>query len=393
MRSTTINRRGFVEQSLGAAAGAALSAWTVPAQAVGQDKAKRTRVGVIGCGSVSNVYLPHLSTWPFVELVSACDIKPERARRQAGRFKIPHQYPHIDKMLAGARFDLLVNLTDMQEHEHLNRQALAAGKHIWSEKPIANSLRAGQALLEEAKKRGVRIWGAPTVVNSPQFACMAKILGSGLLGRVAAAHADYGHTGPNWSSFFYEKGGGSMPDLGVYNLTTLTGLLGPAKSVVAFTSVVTPTRDIRDKGRIKVSEEDNAMVLLDHGRGTLSHVQCGFNYFNPHGHVGSKETRHTISIVGSAGALGLVGYDWEPLGVDVATASAPEFKRLAGDKADYVWQQGASLIAECLATGKEPLFTAEHALHVVEVICAARQSQETGKRVDLQSSFKWPVVS
>ena len=184
-----------------------------------------------------------------------------------------------------------------------------------------------------------------------------------------------------------------MPDLGVYNLTTLTGLLGPARSVVALTSVITPTRTIRGKGRIQVTEEDNAMVLLDHGKGTLSHVQCGFNFFNPHGHEGSKEKRHTISIVGSTGALGLVGYDWEPLGVDVATASARDFKRQATDKGGYVWQQGASLVAECLVKGKEPLFTAEHALHVVEIICAARASQETGKRLDLKSTFKWPVIS
>jgi predicted dehydrogenase len=392
MKETRINRRVFVGQTLGVAAAAALSSGAVPAQAAKDDKAKRMRVGVIGCGSVSNVYLPNLAACPYVELVSACDIKPERATRQARRFQIPHHYPHIDEMLAGAAFDLLVNLTDMQEHEHLNRQAIDAGKHIWSEKPIANSLRAGQALLERAKNRGVRIWGAPTVVNSPQFACMAKILNSGALGRVAAAHADYGHTGPDWSSFFYEKGGGSMPDLGVYNLTTLTGLLGPAKSVVALTRVVTATRNIRGKGRIRVTEEDNAMILLDHGKGTLSHVQCGFNFFNPHGHEGSKEKRHTISIVGSTGVLGLVGYDWEPLGVDVATASAPDFKRQATDKGGYVWQQGASLVAECLVKGKEPLFTADHALHVVEIICAARQSQETGQRIDLESSFRWPVV-
>jgi predicted dehydrogenase len=393
MQTQAINRRVFVEQSLGVAAAATLSSWTVPAQAADEEKPKRTRVGVIGCGSVSHVYLPHLSTCPYVELVSACDIKPERAQGQARRFHIPHHYPHVDLMLAGAPFDLLVNLTDMQEHEHLNRQAIAAGKHIWSEKPLANSLKAGQELLHQARQRGVRVWGAPTVVNSPQFACMARILASGALGRLAAARADYGHTGPNWSSFFYEKGGGSMPDLGVYNLTTLTGLLGPAKAVVALTSIVTPTRTIRDKGRIAVTEEDNAMVLLDHGKGVLSHVQCGFNYFNPHGHDGSEEKRHTISIVGSNGLLGLVGYDWEPLGVDIATAATPRFQRQATDKGGYVWQQGASLVAECLATGKEPLFTAEHALHVVEIICAARQSQETGRRIELSSFFKWPLVS
>jgi predicted dehydrogenase len=135
------------------------------------------------------------------------------------------------------------------------------------------------------------------------------------------------------------------------------------------------------------------MVLLDHGHGVISHMQCGFNYFNPHGHDGSKEERHTISLVGSAGYMGLVGYDWEPHAVDLATKDKPTFTRHAADKHDYVWQQGAALVAECLATGKEPLFTPEHALHVVEIIVAARQSQETGKRIALQSTFKWPVVS
>ncbi|MHC4176432.1 MAG: Gfo/Idh/MocA family protein, partial [Planctomycetota bacterium] len=182
---------------------------------------------------MSTKYLPHLSACPFVELVSTCDIIPERARRAARRFKVPEHYPHIGKMLAGAPFDLLVDLTDMQEHYRLNKQALGAGKHVWSEKPMANDLAGGQELIDLAKKKGVRIWGAPTVVMSPQFSFMAKTLVEGKLGRVAAGHASYGHLGPGWSSFFYEKGGGSMPDLGVYNYTTLTGLLGPARSVAA----------------------------------------------------------------------------------------------------------------------------------------------------------------
>jgi predicted dehydrogenase len=390
MTQTAIDRRSFVGQ--GVAAGAALALGPLAAEPAGE-KPRRVKVGVIGCGSVSNVYLPHLAKCPHAELVSTCDIIPERARRQAARFRVPNHYPHIDKMLAGAPFDLLVNLTDMQEHERLNRQAVGAGRHAWSEKPLANSLAGGQALLKLAKAKKVRVWGAPTVVNSPQFAFMAKTLAAGALGKVAAAHADYGHTGPDWSSFFYEKGGGSLPDLGVYNLTTLTGLLGPAKAVVAMTSIITPTRNIRGKGKVRVAAEDNAMVVLDHGGGVLSHVQCGFNYFNPHGHEGSKESRHTLTVVGTAGSMGLVGYDWEPLGVDLATRKQPAYKRHATDKGGYVWQQGASLAAECLATGKELLITPEHALHVVEIIVAARQSQDTGRRVSLRSTFKWPVVA
>jgi predicted dehydrogenase len=352
---------------------------------------KKIRVGIIGCGSVSHSYLPHLSKCPYVELVSACDIRPERAKAQATKFKIPNQYPHIDQLLAGAPFDMLVNLTDMQEHERLNFQAIDAGKHVWSEKPMANSLAAGEKLLEASKKKGVKLWGAPAMVVSPQFAYMAKTLQSGALGRIAAAHADYGHEGPNWSAFFYEKGGGSLPDLAVYNLTTLTGLLGPAKSVAAMTSVVTPTRKITNKGEIKVEAEDNAMVLLDHGDGVISHTQSGFNYFNPNGHDGKNENRHTVSIVGSTGYMGLVGYDWAPHGVEVATKKEPKLKRFATETNGFVWQMGASLAAESLATDKPLLINPEHALHVLEIIQATNESQRTGQRIALRSTFQKPL--
>ncbi|HEY0609193.1 MAG TPA: Gfo/Idh/MocA family oxidoreductase, partial [Chitinophaga sp.] len=76
---------------------------------------KKIRVAVIGCGSVSGQYLPHLSKSPYVELVSACDIIYERVQQRAKEYNIPNHYPHIDQMLAGAAFDLMVTLTDMQE--------------------------------------------------------------------------------------------------------------------------------------------------------------------------------------------------------------------------------------------------------------------------------------
>src|SRR5688572_6425816 len=135
---------------------------------------KKIRVAVIGCGSVSGVYLPHLSKSNFVELVSVCDIKPDRAKKRAEEFKVPNQYDHIDKLLAGAAFDLMINLTNMQEHGRLNKQAILAKKHVWSEKPMANTYAEGRALYDLAKQHGVRIWGAPAVVNSPQFAFMLQ---------------------------------------------------------------------------------------------------------------------------------------------------------------------------------------------------------------------------
>ena len=352
---------------------------------------RRIRTGVIGCGSVSNSYLPVLAKSPHVELVSVCDIRPERARQQAGHFSVPHQYRHIDRMLAGVPFEFLVDLTDMQEHERLNRQALEAGKHVWSEKPIANSLAEGQQLLRLATEKGVRLWGAPITVESPQFAFMARTIQAGTLGRLAAAHAHYGHDGPDWAAFFYERGGGSLPDLAVYNLTTLTGLLGPARHVSAMLAIVTPTRQIQERGAVTVEAEDNAMVLLDHGNGVITHVMSGFNYYNPYGHQGRDETRHTVTVIGRTGFMGMVGYDWEPQGVDLATVAEPRLTRHATDAKGYVWQQGAALAAESLATGRQLMVTPEHALHVLEIITAARESQETGRRVTLTSTFPWPV--
>jgi predicted dehydrogenase len=386
-----LSRKDFLKQS-----GAATAAFLINPLDGGSPSASRPagkiRVGVIGCGSVSRMYLPHLSKCPYAELVSTCDILYDRAKNRAAEFNIPNSYPHIDQLLAGAPFDLLVNLTDMQEHGRLNKLALQAGKHVWSEKPMANTYREGRELLELARQKGLRIWGAPAVVNSPQFAFMSETIQKGRLGNISCAHAHYGHLGPTWSAFFYEKGGGSLPDLGVYNLATLTGLLGPAKSVSAMTSIVTPVRNTDNKGETKVEAEDNAMVIMDHGRGILSHVQSGFNYFDPYGHTGTGQNQHTLSLWGTKGNMGLVGYDWAPFGVDLATLDHEEPERFVPDPGTYVWEQGASVIAESLATGKEPLITAEHALHVLEIIEAARKSGDTGNRITLQSTFKWPVI-
>jgi predicted dehydrogenase len=88
----------------------------------------------------------------------------------------------------------------------------------------------------------------------------------------------------------------------------------------------------------------------------------------------------------------LVGYDWAPFGVDMATMAEPELKRYAEDTHDYVWQQGASVVAESVAQNKPTLIRPEHALHVLEIIEAARKSQKTGQRITLNSTFKFPVV-
>lgn len=384
-----ISRNEFIKTS--ALTAASLLVSSMETWAAVEDK--KLKVALIGCGSVSNRYLPQLLSSKMIEVVSLCDIKYERALAQNKQYNVNAQtYKNIDDLLAGVSFDMMVTTTDMQVHGMLNKKALLAGKHVWSEKPMANTYAEGKALLDLARSKKLRLWGAPAVVNSPQFAFMSKAIQEGQLGKVAAAHGQYGHTGPGWSAFFYEQDGGSMPDLGVYNMATLTGLLGPAKSVMAMLSIITPERTVDDKGKIKVVAEDNAQVLLEHANGVLSHVMCGFNYFDPHGHEATNQSLHSIQVYGTKGNMRLIGYDWETNGVVMDTSETEPPKLLCTDKGGYEWQEGARVVGESILKAVEPRINVEHALHVLEIIEAARKSQQTGRRIQLQSTFAWPMV-
>jgi len=388
--SNNISRQKFLQYT--AAAGAAVLLSSLESLALTTDD-KKLRVAVIGCGSVSNRYLPQLLSSKMIEVVSLCDIKYDRAVNQNKEYKVNAQtYPNIEAMLKGVPFDMMVTLTDMQVHGDLNKKALLAGKHVWSEKPMANTYAEGKALLDLSRSKKLRLWGAPAVVNSPQFAFMSKTIQEGKLGRIASAHGQYGHTGPTWSAFFYEKGGGSMPDLGVYNMATLTGLLGPAKTVMAMLSIINPERTVDDKGKIKVEAEDNAHLLLEHDKGIISHVMCGFNYFDPHGHEAGTQSLHSIQIFGDKANMRLIGYDWETNGVVLDDSWTDPPKLLSTDKGGYEWQEGARVTGESIVMGTEPKINVEHALHVLEIIEAARKSQQTGTRIKLKSKFPWPIV-
>ena len=385
-----VSRQQFL--SMSAAAGAAMLLGSLEGWAA-ENQLTKLRVAIIGCGSVSNRYIPHLQTSALIQIVSLCDIKPERAIAQNKEYKVnAATYGNIDDMLNGVPFDMMVTLTDMQKHGELNKKALLAGKHVWSEKPMANTYAEGKALLELARSKGLKLWGAPAVVNSPQFAFMSKSIQAGKLGRIASAHGQYGHTGPSWSAFFYEKGGGSMPDLGVYNMATLTGLLGPAKSVMAMLSIVNPERTVDDKGKIKVEAEDNAHVLLEHANGVISHVMCGFNYFDPHGHEAKGQELHSIQIFGDKGNMRLIGYDWETNGVILDDSWERAGVLHEKETGGYQWQEGATKVGESIVNKTEPRINVEHALHVLEIIEAARKSSATGMKVKLTSSFQWPMI-
>jgi predicted dehydrogenase len=384
-----MNRATFLQNTALAGAAVLLSSL----EGFAKENSKIIKVAIIGCGSVSNRYIPHLQSSSLVKIVGLCDIIHDRAIAQNKLYNVGAiTFSSIEDLLKGVDFDLMLTLTDMQMHGTLNRKALMAGKNVWSEKPLANTYEEGKQLVELAKAKNIRIWGAPAVVTSPQFEFMSKTIQSGKLGKLASAHGQYGHTGPTWSSFFYEPLGGSMPDLGVYNMATLTGLLGPAKSVMAMTSIVNKNREIDNKGIIEVKEEDNAHILLEHENGIISHIMCGFNYFDPFGHEAKNQTLHSIQVFGDKGNMRLIGYDWEPKSVVLDTSWTNPPETHATDDQGYQWQEGATKIATSLSTQIEPKIHVLHSLHVLEIIEAARKSSKEGIKVPLKSVFPWPMV-
>jgi predicted dehydrogenase len=391
MNSPSIaTRRAFLKDSALASLAIGLSP-NLLAAATQSTPTGKIKVGLIGCGSVSGAYLPNLTSKSYIEVVSVCDIRPERAQKRAEQFKVPNVYPNIDEMLAGAKFDLLVNTTSMPSHYPVNKKALQAQRNVWSEKPMALEVRDARELMDLATAKGVRIWAAPTCVTSPQFQFMAEMMASGKIGKVTAAHGTYGHNGPGWSGWFYEKGGGSLYDLGVYNVTTFTGLLGPVKEVVGMTTILNPTRKVEDKGEVKVEADENTMLIMNHGNGVLSHVQTAFVYFDGE-HAPSKERKlYTIDVMATKGTMHMQGWDWGPSGVDVAFLDNSELETYCKEPGQYDWVGGASYVAECLLTGKPSLITPEHGLHVLEVMNACHESQRTGRRVKVESTFKWPL--
>jgi predicted dehydrogenase len=344
------------------------------------------RVAVVGCGSVSESYVPHLRESPHVELVAVCDNLVEKARKHAETHRIERYYDDLDRMLSDVDFDLLVNLTPMQMHAPFNRKGLEAGKHVWSEKPLATELRDGKELVDLAARRGLGLWAAPNSPCSPAFHTMAEILAGGEIGKATAAHGIYGWSGPDWpgTAWYYRQGGGALFDLGVYNVTTLTGLLGPARGVVALSGIAVPERVI-DGETVPVIVDDNTALVLDHGDALYSSIQTGFVYR-------AQREDWTIQVIGTGGAMTMGGYDWEPRDVMVHLGDERGWHLRSGEQGTYKWHGGATYIAECLATGRRPILSAEHALHVLEVMLATGQAAQAGRRVAIESTFAWPLA-
>ena len=216
------------------------------------------RIGVIGPESVSEEYVPRIRRLNVegspCEVVIACDLRPGLAEL-ARDWAIPAFTTDYRDALARSDVDVALVLTAMQSHGQITRDALNAGKHVLVEKPMSIDLAEAAELVALAQVSKSHLVCPPNVALSLTYQDMWRHIQAGDIGQPLSACGLYGWSGPNWGRWFYEPGGGPMYDLGVYNVTTLTGLLGPCRWVMSMTGLAIPERMV-DNRKITVQTDD-----------------------------------------------------------------------------------------------------------------------------------------
>ena len=344
-------------------------------------KPAAVRIGVVGCGSVCQAYMAQAELMQArgqVQLVAACDVRPERAQALQQKFGVRRVAERYQDIVDAADVDLILVLTSMLEHGPITRAALEAGKHVLVEKPMAVSLDEAAELVALARKGPGYLLPAPNVILSPTYQTIWKRLQRGDIGPVFSARGLYGWSGPEWGKWFYLPGGGPLFDLGVYNIVSLTGLLGPVRRVMAMTGVAIPERQV-DGELLRVETEDNAQVLLDFGGACYAVVTTGFIF--------QQYRRPALELYGARGTIQMLGDDWSPKGYEMwqnETASWQVFNETASH---WPWTDGLRHMVESIQQGRPPIITPEHGFHVLEVMLKAQESGRTGRAVDIESRF------
>jgi predicted dehydrogenase len=342
------------------------------------------QVGIIGCGSVSEKYIPHLQRLnmpkPRAEIAVVCDVMESRRDEVRERYGLTNFTTDYQQVIGNPDIDLVLVLTSMPLHGKITKEALEAGKHVLVEKPMSMSLEEAAEIVQLAKSSPGYLVCAPHVILSPTYQAMWQHLRRGDIGQVLTARGFYGWSGPTWGPWYYQMGGGSMFDLGVYNVTTLTGLLGPAKRITALSGVAIPNR-IVDGEPFAVVSHDNAHLLLDFGDSRFAVVTTGFTIqqYNVAG----------IELYGSEGTLQMIGDDWAPRGYELWQNNAGCWKVYA-DTGGYSWTEGIRHMIESIESGIPPKITPEHAYHVLEIMVKTMESGNTGRALEIESTFTPP---
>lgn len=315
------------------------------------------------------------------EVVGASHTTLDRCRSVLEKWSIPKYFSTYQELCSASDIDLVVVLTSMKEHAKIAREAILEGKHVMVEKPMATSLADAAELVRLEREASTYLISAPFVTLSPTFQIIRNRVELGEIGKVCLARARYGWSGPDWADWFYRPGSGPIFDLAVYSITSLTGILGPVKRVMAMTGTAQPERLINGSP-IKVEVEDSAQILLDFGESVFASVTSGFTM--------QKYQSPSFELYGTTGTIQMLGDDWAPEGYEFWQNSVGAWQKYYETDPHWQWTAGLRHLVECIRNGERPAVTPEHSCHVLEIMLAAQESGRTGAAQTLQSTFLPP---
>lgn len=364
-------------------------------------KGKTWRVAVIGCGAFANSqYLPNATKEANVELVAAVDIVFERAEAACRKYGIPHAYHDVFELLEKCDFDIAIDAASIQAHHEINMAVLGAGKHLVSQKPAAPTVETFTQQIELAEKMGVKFACAPIHPMRYDLNVARGMIRSGAIGRAYYAKCNISHGGPEYfqyrdadPSWFYEDGAGALVDMGVHGLQIVTSLFGPAESVACTAIVTTPERTVRSgafDGKKIVSTEipDQYLITLRFPGNRMAFVDSGFS---------QKASRAPqLEIFGDAGTVAFTRpYMSNPKPEVFVDTPALGFR---GWVTPEEWvapprrlnSQCCILadLVEAIEGEREPILSAYHARHLLEIMNKIPEAVRTGNTISLETAFR-----
>lgn len=347
-------------------------------------------IGIVGCGNISGAYLNTLPRLGAVRLVAVADINPALAEAAAAVYPGARALSVAD-LVADPQVDLVLNLTIPAVHAEIAGLAIAAGKHVYGEKPLAASAAEAKEILDAAATAGVTVGCAPDTVLGTGIQTARHALDSGLIGRPLSATAtmvtpghELWHPNPD---FYYVPGGGPLLDMGPYYVTALLTLLGPVTSVIG---AATHTRDIRTIGsgpregeQIPVTTDTHVTGVLTHASGALSTMVMSFDAVATHS--------ANIEIHGETGSLKVPDPNMFDGAVELFELGADAWRTIT-PTAGYV-AAGRGIGIQDLAltpSGTLPRASGELAYHALEVMESLLASAHSGQAVAITSTCQRP---
>jgi predicted dehydrogenase len=345
------------------------------------------RVGIIGCGNIAERYGPELVSDPRIELLGVTDLVGDKAEALARALGC-RAYTSPDELLADGDVESIINLTSHQSHFEVSARALDAGKHVYSEKPLALSVSEAQELVDRAAARQRRLACAPSTFMAEAQQTAWKVLREGAIGEVRVVYAEV-----NWGRIeswhpapeaFYDAG--VMPDVGVYPLSILTAIYGPAQKVWAYGKVVQPDRKTADGRPFQVRTPEFVVAIVELRNGPL--VRLTANWY-----VASQGKQEGIEFHGDDGSLFLSSWLYADAHVELAAVRGTyePLPLVKQPERSVTWSRAVVDMASAIAEGRPHRASGQHAAHLVEIVCAASESMARHAPVEIRSTFEPPA--